>query len=134
MAFVFSREGLVDEFGAAEELAEAPEAIEMHVVLWHVARYTGAEDFEGTSAALGIGREGLSEVGGEGIAEELGREGIEEEEALGLRAGFLGMAFFGLLAEASTVAAAAAESSLNFLTASFATLANLAWRLTHSSG
>ena len=44
MAFVFSREGPVEEFGAAEELAEAPEAIEMPVVLWHVARCTGAED------------------------------------------------------------------------------------------
>ena len=66
---------------------------------------------------------------------KLGHEGIEEEEALGLCAGFLGMAFFGLLAEASTVAAAtAAESSLNFLTASLATLASLAWRLAHSLG
>ena len=44
MVFVFSREGPVEEFGAAEELAEAPEAIEMPVVLWHVARCTGAED------------------------------------------------------------------------------------------
>ena len=34
MVFVFSREGPVEEFGAAEELAEAPEAIEMPVVLW----------------------------------------------------------------------------------------------------
>ena len=31
MVFVFSREGPVEEFGAAEELAEAPEAIEMPV-------------------------------------------------------------------------------------------------------
>ena len=45
MVFVFSGEGPVEEFGAAEELAEAPEAIEMPVVLWHVARCTGAEDF-----------------------------------------------------------------------------------------
>ena len=36
MVFVFSREGPIEEFGAAEELAEAPEAIEMPVVLWHV--------------------------------------------------------------------------------------------------
>src|SRR3990170_8756131 len=42
------------------------------------------------------------------------------------------MAFFGLIAEASAVAAA--ESSLNFLTASLACLANLAWRLAHSLG
>ena len=44
MAFVFNREGPVEEFGAAKELAEAPEEIEMPVVLWHVARCTGAED------------------------------------------------------------------------------------------
>ena len=132
MAFFFSREG------PAEELADAPEVIEMHVVLWHVARCTGAEDlvgaaedfvggaedFEGAGAAWGIGREG--------IAEELGHEGIEGE-ALGLSAGFLAMAFFGLLAEASAAVAAAAESSLNFLTASFACLASLAWRFAHSS-
>ena len=49
MVFVFSREGPVEDFGAAEELAEAPEAIEMHVVLWHVARCTGAEDFVGAA-------------------------------------------------------------------------------------
>ena len=45
MAFVFSREGPVEEFGATEELAEAPEAIETPVVIWHVARCTGTEDF-----------------------------------------------------------------------------------------
>ena len=70
--------------------------------------------------------------GREGIAEELGREGIEDE-ALGLCAGFFDMTFFGLLAEALAVVAAA-ESSLNFLTASLAILASLAWRLAHSSG
>ena len=81
-----------------------------------------------------IGREGFAELGREGIAEELGREGIAKElgregiegEALGLCAGFLGIAFLGLLAEASAVVAAAIESSLNFLTASFACLASLA--------
>ena len=52
MAFVFSREGLVEELGAAEELAEAFEAIEMHVVLWHVARCTGAEDLVGAAEEL----------------------------------------------------------------------------------
>ena len=60
MAFVFRREGPVEEFGAAEELAEIPEAMEMPTVLWHEARCTGAEDFvrgaegfetRGTSAA-----------------------------------------------------------------------------------
>ena len=49
MAFFFSREGPVEEFGAAEELAEAHEAIEMPVVLWHVARCTGAEDLVGAA-------------------------------------------------------------------------------------
>ena len=58
MAFVFSREGPVDKFGAAEELAEAPEAIEMPVVLWHVARCIGAEDFDG----------GVEDFGGAGAA------------------------------------------------------------------
>ena len=47
MAFVFSSVGPVEEFGGAEELPEAPEAIEMPVILWHEARCTGAEDLEG---------------------------------------------------------------------------------------
>ena len=51
MAFVFSKEGPVDEFGAAEELAEVPEAIETSVVRWHVVRCTGAEDFDGGAGA-----------------------------------------------------------------------------------
>ena len=53
MSFVFSRGGPVDEFGAAEELAEAPEAIEMPVVLWHVAICTGVEDFAGATKDFG---------------------------------------------------------------------------------
>ena len=65
------------------------------------------------------------------MAEELGREGADGE-ALGLRAGFFGIDFLGLT-EVSA-AAAAVESSLNFLTASLACLAILAWRLDHSSG
>ena len=69
--------------------------------------------------------------GREGATKELGREGIVGE-ALGLRVGFFGMDFLGLT-EAS-VAVAVAESSLNFFTASLACLANLAWRLAHSSG
>ena len=36
-----------------EELAEAPEAIEMPVVLWHVARCTGAEDLVGAVEDFG---------------------------------------------------------------------------------
>ena len=57
MAFVFSREGLVEEFGAAEELAEAPEAIDMPAVLWHVARCTGAEDLVGAAEDFDGGAE-----------------------------------------------------------------------------
>ena len=52
MAFVFSRVRPNEEFGAAEELAETPEAIEMPTVLWHEARCTGAEDFVGTAEDL----------------------------------------------------------------------------------
>ena len=49
MDFFFSREGPAEEFGAAVELADAPEAIEMPVVLCHVARCTGAEDLVGAA-------------------------------------------------------------------------------------
>ena len=49
MAFFFSREGPAEEFGAVVELVDAPEAIEMLVVLWHVARCTGAEDLVGAA-------------------------------------------------------------------------------------
>ena len=49
MAFFFSREGPAEEFGAAEELEDAPEAIEMPVVLWHVARSIGAKDLVGAA-------------------------------------------------------------------------------------
>ena len=59
MAFVFNREGPVEEIGAAEELAEAPEAIEMHVFLWHVARCIGAEDLVGAAEDFGGGAEDL---------------------------------------------------------------------------
>ena len=51
MALVFSRLGPVEECRGADELAEAPDAIEMHVVLWHEARCAGAEDLEGAGAA-----------------------------------------------------------------------------------
>ena len=124
MAFVFSGEGPAEELGAAEQPAETPEAMEMPAVLWHEARCTGAEDLVRTT-------EGFEDSGREGIAEELGLE-TTEGEALGLCAGFFDMAFLGLT-EASA-AAAAAESSLNFLTTSLACLAYLAWRLAHSLG
>ena len=65
MALVFSRVGLVEECGGAEELAEAPEAIEMPVVLWHVARCTGAEDLVGVAEDFGRGAE---DFGGAGVA------------------------------------------------------------------
>ena len=53
MVLVLSREGPVEEYGAAEELAEASEAMEMPVVLWHVARCTGAEDLVGAAEDFG---------------------------------------------------------------------------------
>ena len=93
----------------------------MPVVLWHMARCTGAEDFVGAAEDFG-GVGAVSGIGREGLAEEIGREGLEEE-ALGLCAGFFAMDFFGLT-EAS--AAVAVESMLNFFTASLACLANLA--------
>ena len=65
MVLVFSREGPVEEYGAAEELAEAPEAIEMPVVLWHVARCAGAEDLVGVAEDLWGGAE---DFGGAGAA------------------------------------------------------------------
>ena len=65
VAFFFSREGPVEEFQAVEELADAPEAIEMPVVLWHVARCTGAEDLVGAAEDFGGGAE---EFGGAGAA------------------------------------------------------------------
>ena len=65
VAFFFSREGPVEEFGAAEELAEAAEAMEMPVVLWHMARCTGAKDFVGAAEDFGGGAE---DFGGAGAA------------------------------------------------------------------
>ena len=59
MAFFFSREGPVEEFGAAEEFADAPEAIQMHVVLWHMVRCTGAEDLVGAAEDFVGGAEDL---------------------------------------------------------------------------
>ena len=53
MAFVFSKVGTVEECGGAEELAEAPEAIEMPVVLWHEARCACAEDLDGGAEDFG---------------------------------------------------------------------------------
>ena len=47
VALVFSKAGLFEDRGRAQELAEAPEAIKMPMVLWQVARCTGAEDFAG---------------------------------------------------------------------------------------
>ena len=63
MVLVFSKEGPVEEFGAAEELAEAPEAIEKLVVLWHVARCTGAEDLVGAAEDLSGGAEDFEGAG-----------------------------------------------------------------------
>ena len=65
VAFVFNRVGPDEEFGAAEELAETPEAMEMPVVLWHVARCTGVEDFVGVTEDFGGATE---DFGGAGAA------------------------------------------------------------------
>ena len=46
VALVFNSVGPDEDIGVAEELAETPEAIEKPTVLWHVARCTGAEDFD----------------------------------------------------------------------------------------
>ena len=63
MAFVFSNKGTTEELGAAEELAETPEAIEMPAVLWHEARCTGAEDLVGTVEGFGGGAEDFGGIG-----------------------------------------------------------------------
>ena len=65
MAFVFTSERPAEELGAAEELAETPEAMEMSVVLWHEARCTGAEDLVGAAEDLSGGAE---DFGGAGAA------------------------------------------------------------------
>ena len=65
VAFVFTRVGPGEEFGAAEERAETPEAIEMPAVLWHVAKCTGVEDFAGATEDFGGGAE---DFGGAGAA------------------------------------------------------------------
>ena len=77
VALVFSKVGPAEDCGGAEELAEAPEAIEMPIVHWHEAKCAGAEDLEegaedfgGVGAAGGIGREGFVELGREGIKVE----------------------------------------------------------------
>ena len=57
MTFFFGSEGPAEELGAAEELAETPEAMEMPAVLWHEVRCTGAEDLVGTAEGLGEGAE-----------------------------------------------------------------------------
>ena len=54
---IFNRVGPVEECSGAEELADAPEAIEMLVVLWHVARCAGAEDLVGAAEDFGRGAE-----------------------------------------------------------------------------
>ena len=63
MAFVFSSEGPAEELGAAEELAETPEAMEMPAVLWHVERCAGAEDLVETAEGFGRGAEDFGGIG-----------------------------------------------------------------------
>ena len=58
VAFVFGKVGPVEDCGGVEELADAPEAIEIPVVLWHEARCAGAEDFAAVAesfATVGTG-------------------------------------------------------------------------------
>ena len=57
--------GISIDFGAAEELAETPEAIVMPAFLWHVARCTGAEDFVRAAEDFGGG---VEDFGGAGAA------------------------------------------------------------------
>ena len=60
VALVFSKVGLFEDRGGAEELTEAPEAIEMPIVLWHMARCTCAEDFAGGAEVFATGRNGAA--------------------------------------------------------------------------
>ena len=53
MDLAFNNEGPVEECRGAEELAQAPEAIDLLVVLWHEAICTGAEDFAGGAEGFG---------------------------------------------------------------------------------
>ena len=63
MAFVFSSEGTAEELGAAKELAETHEVMDMPAVLWHEARCTGAEDLVVTVEGLGGGAEDFGGTG-----------------------------------------------------------------------
>ena len=54
MAFFFSREGPTKEFGATVELADAPEVIEMPMVLWQEARCAGVEDFAAAAEGFAV--------------------------------------------------------------------------------
>src|SRR3954467_11108482 len=47
VAFFFKCDGPAEDFGAAKELAGTRVAVEKPVVLWQVAKCTGAEDFVG---------------------------------------------------------------------------------------
>ena len=55
VAFVFSKVGRVEDCGGAEELVDAPEAIEIPVVLWQEARCAGVEDFAGAAEGFATG-------------------------------------------------------------------------------
>src|SRR3954467_11022238 len=59
VAFFFKRDGPAEDFGAAEELAETPVAIGMPVVLWQVAKCTGAEDLAGIAEGFAGGADGF---------------------------------------------------------------------------
>ena len=55
--------GPVEECSGAEELVDAPEAIEMAFVLWHMPRCAGAEDFVGAVEDLSGGAEDFEGAG-----------------------------------------------------------------------
>ena len=58
--FVFSKVGHFEDCGGAEELADAPGTIEIHVVLWQEARYAGAEDFAAAAEGFATGGTGAA--------------------------------------------------------------------------
>ena len=54
VAFFFSKVGHVEDCKGAEELADAPEVIEMPMVLWQEARCAGVEDFAAAAEGFAV--------------------------------------------------------------------------------
>ena len=55
VTLVFSKVGPVEDHGGVGELADAPEEIEMPVVLWQEARCTCVEDLAGAAEDFAAG-------------------------------------------------------------------------------